>query len=124
MKFNNFSQIFSSIWTCIILIAFIGLPFVVSEFLYRNYSTITCTARRQINLSQAQYMLRYQGVYFRTHYGILVNEFKYRKGLSSLMFYPIFLFNRIIFVLSQVLLHDYPIPQIIILNICAIIVSI
>ena len=123
MRYDNFSQIFSSICTCIIFVAFIFLPFIISEFLYRSYAIITCTVRRQSNLSRTQHKLRYQGISFRTHYGTFVNEFKYRKSLSVLMFYPIFLFNRIVFVVAQVLLHDYPIPQIIILNVSSLIVS-
>ena len=114
MGYSNFSQIFSTIMTIIILSIVIGSPFYISEFIFRNYhERILCRRKRRGQmLTEAECINRTNCKAFNQRFGTLIREFKFYESLNSLMFYPIFLFNRIAYITIQIVFHGSPEVQI------------
>ena len=90
---------------CVIFMCLvIAFPIYLSEFLFQNYD-------RAKNNEQ-----------FRTKFDSLLKEFNIKKGILQINHYPVFIIRRTMFAAILVFLEQYPIFQLILIEITTFIV--
>ncbi len=92
MQFSNWSQINAMMFLFVFGVFVIMLPFVLMSLISANRHRVRKKA-------------------FETKYGMLTEEVK-RKDILQLMYYPIFLFQRVYIVGVIVFGYQYPIAQV------------
>ena len=61
---------------------------------------------------------------FEIKYGTFVEEFKFDQGLAFQVYYPLFLLRRLLYVISQVILINFPLAQVLSNSGCTVIIII
>jgi len=97
--FSNPEKALSSFITIVTSCFLVGVPAIVSEFLYRYR---TQAVKNKI---------------FRSAHSSYIMGFRVKENIMNLMYYPIFMFRRLTFAATIVILHDYPEIQLAFINI-------
>jgi len=98
-SFNNPVSAISALISIILSCMLVGIPSFISEFLYRH---------RDLAITDPN---------FKKIHASYISGFRVKANIMNLMYYPIFMFRRLLFAAIIVLLYNYPEVQLAFINI-------